>query len=417
MRSLFRSIFLMALIGATTADAQSTPSPYACEVVAATIETDRSFNKWPHTVAALGAPSRMTPASPYSGGGPVSPANPAFTTNDVVSLVNGYNEDTEEEIPGSITVRFDHPVLDDPANPFGLDFLVFGNALQVTGDYVYPDTDPASTLFQTTSVRSEPGLVEVSADGTTWFAYTDGPYADDWAPTLGYVYDPDNADTTLFSGNRWWSVPTDATRPLDPSLTPASFKGLTLDRVAQLYEGSAGGTGFDIGVFDLPRDAQGRKWIQYVRVTSLATSDTAEWTEIDAFADVAPAPAYDNWLREHFSVSNRVDGIGTDRLAIAPNGRTNLENAFLGLAPDAVSDLSFRIADVTFSADTATFAVPGSDSATDMLRIGVAPTLADDPADNLRIPSSLGRDASGNALYALPLDTIAPSAFFRLYLR
>lgn len=35
---------------------------------------------------------------------------------------------------GSIVLRFFQPVLDDPCNPFGLDFIVFGNAVWVSGN-------------------------------------------------------------------------------------------------------------------------------------------------------------------------------------------------------------------------------------------------------------------------------------------
>ncbi len=35
---------------------------------------------------------------------------------------------------GSIVLRFSQPVLDDPCNPFGLDFIVFGNAVWVSGN-------------------------------------------------------------------------------------------------------------------------------------------------------------------------------------------------------------------------------------------------------------------------------------------
>lgn len=37
---------------------------------------------------------------------------------------------------GSITLAFDHTVTDDPCNPFGLDAIVFGNAVWVSGDPV-----------------------------------------------------------------------------------------------------------------------------------------------------------------------------------------------------------------------------------------------------------------------------------------
>lgn len=398
------------------AEPAAATSPYACDVVAATYETDPGFNQWTNASAVLGAPSRRAAATDYGPGGPVSPANTAFGTDQVLSLVHGYDWDTDVETPGSVTVRFDHPVVDDPLNPYGLDFIVFGNALLVAGGYFDPTNDPTRTAFKTASCIAEPGLVEVSQDGLHWFAFSSGPYADTWAPTLGFQYDPAHADASLFAENQWWGAPTDATRPLDPALTAASFKGQTLAQVAQLYEGSAGGTGFDIGGFNLPRDARGRKWIQYVRVTSLTTSDDAEWTEVDAFADVAPATSYDLWTRAHYTAAERVAGNASESVPCA-NGRSNLENAALGLAPDAVSDAALRIADFRLGEGVATFAVDGAPNAFDLVRVASSATLTTSKrAWTSRLPVYRGIDTQGRALYEVPLDSTAAAAFFKLHL-
>ena len=253
----------------------------------------------------------------------------------------------------------------------------------------------------------------MSQDGRTWFAYPDGPYADHWAPTLGAVYDPEHPDTSIFAANRWWGAATQPTQPLDPALSPASFRGQTLARVALLYEGSAGGTAFDIGGFPLPRDAHGRKWIQYVRVTSLTTAADADWTEVDAFADVAPASPYELWRRAHFDVDARLSG-AADPDAIAPNGRTNRENAFLGLAPDEVSAAAVRIDGFRVAEDRVEIAVDAPAPAFDMVRVAVSPTPDGDGTSAL--PIYEGVDGEGRQLFSLPLSGDADAAFFKLRL-
>ena len=398
----------------TPAAPAAASSPYGYEIVASTYETDTGFNSWPRASAALGAPARWVAGTSYSPAGPVSPVNPASDADTIVSLVHGYDWDTYEEIPGSITIRFDHPVVDDPLNPYGLDFIVFGNAMQVAQGYYTATSNPAATTVKTSSLVAEPGLVEVSQNGSVWYAFNDGPYADDWAPTLAYTYDPAHADTKLFAENRWWGAPTDATRPLDPALTAASFKGLTLARIAQLYEGSAGGTGFDIGRFRLPVDAKGRKWIQYVRVTSLTTSDDADWTEVDAVADVAPCTSsYVAWLRANYAAADRVDGNGTDRLDVSPNGRTNAENAALGLGKAEASDVEFRISGFSVANGVMRFTVPGAPCVQDIVKIASAPKLGAKSWAKKR-PTYRGLDSHGDNVFELQMDEKADAAFFKL---
>src|SRR4051812_4206439 len=81
-------------------------------------------SSYTNPASALGELSRITPGS---FGGPVTPFSPAWQSKQLVSIGEG----------GSLTVRFDTPIVDDPAHPFGLDFIVFGNAgFTITnGDY------------------------------------------------------------------------------------------------------------------------------------------------------------------------------------------------------------------------------------------------------------------------------------------
>jgi len=199
---------------------------------------------------------------------PVVPVYPPFRAFEIVTVGQG----------GHLILAFDHPVLDDPLNPCGIDFILFGNAAQNIDWHSYwANGDPADTIVSGSLVH-EPAVVSVSQDGVTWYPFSDGPYADDFAPTLGRVFDPSNPEPSL-PGNQWWSAPTDPTYPLDPNLTAADFDGWTLEQVVRKYGYSAGGTGFDISVLGL-------SWIQYVRIDNPV--DSGVTPEIDAAVDVRP---------------------------------------------------------------------------------------------------------------------------------
>ena len=241
---------------------------------------------------------------------PVNPVYPAFRYYELLFL--------GEE--GYITVKFNHRVADDENNPYGIDLIVFGNSMQVIGaGQGWTNGDPALTTVGP-SGYTEPGIVSVSQDGTTWYSFTndsdfmeynsnfivfsndpndsyydpnDGPFCDAFAPTLGrvYSYDPRYADPNLITDpnngrlNQWWAEPTNPTFPVDPNLSFASFGGFTVAEVCQVYGNSAGGTGYDISRLALPVDpVTGKKWCQYVRVDDRPTGGSAE---IDAFADVS----------------------------------------------------------------------------------------------------------------------------------
>jgi hypothetical protein len=217
----------------------------------------------------------------------VVPVYQPFRYFEVVSIGQG----------GSLTLMFDHPVSDDPLNPCGIDFIVFGNTnLVINGTDRWRNGDPNLTGVGSSTTR-EPGRVSVSLDGVTWYTYANGPFADDCAPTLGRRYDPAHHEASLV-GNLWWGAPTDPTYPLNPSLTAASFSGWTVAQVAMAYGYSAGGTGFDLA-------ESGMSEIQYVRIDNPASSGVV--SEIDAVADVAPR------LVPDFDCDSDVDG---DDLAV-----------------------------------------------------------------------------------------------------
>jgi hypothetical protein len=208
--------------------------------------------------------------------------NMGFPSSDPfhVKLVEAaYNTDLEGQPvittinSGYITVKFDHQVMNDPDNPYGIDFLVFGNAFFTgTGGFVGDDTDmSAYMLSNPAGCFSETVNVAVSQDGVTWYEFASGPYADGMFPTHAYEWDQSLYDSTA---NGWTDNEMDFTKPVNPSLSLSDFDGISAAAAIALYEGSGGGTGFDL-------DEVGLNWIQYVKVTSSGG-------EIDAFADVSP---------------------------------------------------------------------------------------------------------------------------------
>lgn len=206
---------------------------------------------------ALGEPARLTPGE---FGGPVDPFSPPYLRSQVVSLGAG----------GSLTVRFDQPIRNDPANPYGLDFIVFGAAgFTITnGDFTGGGVTDGSLFGNSAG----PTHISVSADGTQFFTLdsTRAPLVDGDYPTDG-------------NGN--------FTRPVNPALTAASFADQRLAGIRSLYAGSGGGTGFDLAwAVDDARQPVSLDAVRFVRVDV-----TADRAEVDAFAAVSPIPEPGTW--------------------------------------------------------------------------------------------------------------------------
>lgn len=191
--------------------------------------------------------------------------------------------------PGSeVVVGFDHKVADDLNNPYGIDLIVFSNAFfQRQGGALTPMTDMGMiTLSAPASLYDEWLTVSVAQDPNgPWFTFpTDRAAAGSLFPTNPFAWDS--------VGNRWGEA-LDFLKPVDPRLTSADFSGLSVPDAIALYDGSAGGTGFDLQWLDaadyaaLTTDPEtGRKWIQYVKLSS------DENGEVDAIADVAACGDY-----------------------------------------------------------------------------------------------------------------------------
>jgi hypothetical protein len=200
------------------------------------------------TEAALGQPNRDTAF------GPVQPFNPPFARSELLSLGVG----------GHVVFEFGAPIANDPQNPFGLDFIVYGSAGFI--DVSFPDghTDESASTF-----GQNPGqtLVSVSLDNKTF--YTLDPAR---APVVDSLYPTDGAGEFGL--------------PVDPSLTQLDFADKSLEAIRSLYGGSAGGTGYDLGwALDGNGESIFLGGAQYVRIDVVAGR-----AEIDGLA-VVPEPS------------------------------------------------------------------------------------------------------------------------------
>lgn len=266
-------IFLITSLSQATYAFEIDPSDFADEVIRYTPGTGL-VTDWvsglPFTDpnSALGPPTMDTTGDGFdinvAETVPIVPVYQAFRHYEITIIGTG----------GELILKFDHPVANDSNNPYGIDFIVFGNAIQFPQG-LWLNRNPHD-MFISDNLLIEQGLVSVAQDPNgPWVTFDNGPYADDFAPTLGRVYDPNNADPTLGAWNQWWSQPTNPTLPLDPSLTTSDLIGKTVAQAALLYGQSAGGTGFDL-------DDVGLDWFQYLKIENLSGS-----SEIDAIADVS----------------------------------------------------------------------------------------------------------------------------------
>ena len=202
--------------------------------------------------SALGSPSVETPGE---FGGPVTPFAPPYLREQLLSIGAG----------GHLILEFDPPIFNHPANPFGMDFILYGSAgFNITNnDYSGGGITDGSLFGQASGDASR---LSVSADGAIWHLLDEtlAPVADGLFPSDGK--------------GRFGS-------PVNPLLRPADFAGVDLSQIRQLYQNAAGGTSYDL---DWARDADGQpaplSWARFIRIDVLRDK-----VEIDAAASVLPA--------------------------------------------------------------------------------------------------------------------------------
>jgi hypothetical protein len=154
------------------------------------------------------------------------------------------------------------PIRNQPANPYGVDFLVYGGVALT--DVNWPNGVSDGSVFGALGGNTR---ISVSQDGVTYYQLN---------PSLAPVTEA--------------GLPTDAAgvfgQPANPALKPADFASKNLSEIRALYDGSAGGTGYDLA---WALDGQGQSVnlteASYVRVDVLSGQ-----TKIDAIV-AAPEPS------------------------------------------------------------------------------------------------------------------------------
>ncbi len=219
------------------------PAQFASSLISYERGTGFAAN-FTNSSAALGSPDSGTGVTPYA---------PPFSTSQLVSIGSG----------GWLTLQLGTPILNDASHPFGIDFLLFGNSFFVTTNGTGASARTSGAIFTSSSSTR----VEVSADGSSWFTLDST-----LAPTVGTLFPTDGTENPLV--------------PVNPALTSSDFAGLNLAGIRSLYNGSAGGAGFDLG---WARDGDGNvvdlESASYVRIDVLSGR-----TQIDAISAV-PEPA------------------------------------------------------------------------------------------------------------------------------
>ena len=220
--------------------------------------------------ATIGAPACETPGE---WGGPITPFSPPYLLNQILSIGAG----------GEVTLKFARPIRDEPLNPFGLDFIVFGGAgFTITNGDFSGGGITDGTLFGRADGETR---LSVSADGEAWFVLDPKQ-----APTFDAYHPTDGAG--------------DFALPVNPALAKGDFDGGGLAKFTELYAGSGGGTGYDIAwAVDINSKPAAIGQVQFIRLEVLSGK-----AEVDAVSDVRPQTSDLAWHIEDFSSDPLANG-------------------------------------------------------------------------------------------------------------
>lgn len=286
----------LLLIAACMVVGVSLPSlagPHAVEIIRA----QGPFGPAPYDDAAavLGAPATRfyDPFGPLSGAptnGRVKLVEPAY---NIAAETNGLPTPNLLLTLGAgseVIARLDEPATNHPANPYGIDLLVFGNTFYGANGAVN-DNANMNTLALTGGAFSERLKVSVSPGYTgqpgelpddpetwPWHRYEGGPYGDSVFPTQAFEWDRDTES--------WTDTLMDFTKPVNPAMqTIIAAGGLMAADAIDFYAGAGGGTGFDLS-------ESGFEAIRYLKVDGLDAGYSNG--EMDAVSAVRPSRVGDS---------------------------------------------------------------------------------------------------------------------------
>jgi len=249
------------LVGIGLTSSIAAASPFATSVISYDAGSNAAVG-YTDAFTALSSAERFTGEGVFPGG--VTPFNPAFGTDELVSVGSG----------GQLTLGFDTAITNNAANAFGIDFIVYSNAgfLDTSWSDADPDNDGTGVVGSNPFIFGAGGAatIQVSDDGTNWITATTTIL--DLFPTLGY------SDYSVPSPGSLGTIETDFTQAMDPSLMLSDFADLSFEEIIALYNGSGGGIGIDIA-------STGLESASFVRFLN----ESGDAFEIDAVA-VVPTP-------------------------------------------------------------------------------------------------------------------------------
>lgn len=209
-------------------------------------------------------------------GAPVGSSSGSIPNNNSIVSLGGFG--------GYIILGFDHRVENDPLNPGGWDFIIFGNSFYVNGD---------ENIY-----AQEPGFVEVAADNNGNSLADDTFYLIFGIPSAGFSSDvPISSDYWALNGVDHRDYFTRGYADVTPVLSESFGSALAPDDpyANGITSGSRGGDAFDISdAVDINGGLLHLSHIDFVKITTAVDCSwpwgTAVSAEIDAVADVAPIP-------------------------------------------------------------------------------------------------------------------------------
>ena len=225
----------------------------------------------------------------------------------------------EINVGGQVVVNMGRKVYDDPNNPYGVDFIVYGNSFFPSSGFDGMQIDDFSDEGVVTipggsaGTYGHPTIVSVSQDGTNWYTY---PYV----PTLV----PDNAYRWDDTNHIWTDEEMNATKPLNPSINLPG--GITVANALDEYVGASGGTGYNLKQSGLP-------WIQYVCITAgtnLTDTNAFDYTAIDSIGVVSPVVVGD-------ALSITPDNLASGNTRLVFQKPDDLSQTLISLNCDSVS--------------------------------------------------------------------------------
>lgn len=221
---------------------QTSHAQYASAVISYNPGTGANASYTNNPGAALGSPTLGSSVTPFA---------PPFAASQLAGIGAG----------GEITLQMSTPILNNAADPYGINFILFGNQFFINS------SSGVSGIFD----HSPAVTIQVSSDGSTWYTLN---------PTLA-------PEPILFptAGNGNPLI------PVNPSLTLNNFIGQNLAGIYSLYNGSAGGTGYDLA---WAQDSNGNS-VNLASVDYVQIDVQSGLLYLDGVSEVAPVPEPSTW--------------------------------------------------------------------------------------------------------------------------